>query len=69
MKPIMKFILFPVLLLMDSCIVQFIPETTGDQELLVVKGLITDQPGINTIKLSKSLPLGEIKETKPLKDC
>ena len=69
MKPIMKFILFPVLLVLNGCIVQFIPETTGDQELLVVKGLITDQPGINTIKLSKSLPLGEIKETKPLKGC
>jgi hypothetical protein len=69
MKQTLKFILFPVLLLINSCIEQFTPGSTGDQELLVVKGLITDQPGINTIKLSRSLPLGEIKETNPVKGC
>ncbi len=50
-----------------SCIESFIPETDEDLELLVVEGLITDKPEENTIKLSKSLPLGRKKVLKPLK--
>lgn len=52
-----------------SCIVQFVPELVEDQELLVVEGLITDQPGPNTVKLSKSLPLGTMSSAKPLGGC
>jgi hypothetical protein len=37
-----------------GCIVQFVPDLDEVQELLVVEGLITDQPGPNTVKLSKS---------------
>ena len=43
---------------LNSCISQFIPKTSEDKELLVVEGLITDNTDINTIKLSRSLPLG-----------
>jgi hypothetical protein len=57
------------LLLTSSCITQFIPETDEDKDLLVVEGIISDQPGINTIKLSKSLPLGSKTALKPLKGC
>lgn len=65
-----KYILFSsVLLVLNSCISQFIPETTENQELLVVEGLITDQPGINTIKLSKSMPLGIKSAAIPLTRC
>lgn len=66
---IFKIILFLIITLLTSCIVQFIPETEEDKELLVVEGLITDKPGINTIKLSKSLPLGGKSLAKPLKGC
>lgn len=69
MKAIQQIILFSFLLLLNSCIVQFIPETDEDKELLVVEGLITDQPGANTVKLSKSLPLGRKNVAKPLKGC
>ncbi|MCX6321002.1 MAG: DUF4249 domain-containing protein [Bacteroidia bacterium] len=69
MKNIQQIILFSFLLLLNSCIVQFIPETDEDKELLVVEGLITDQPGANTVKLSKSLPLGRKYVAKPLKGC
>ncbi|MFA5818560.1 MAG: DUF4249 domain-containing protein [Bacteroidales bacterium] len=69
MKNIQQIILFSFLLLLNSCIVQFIPETDEDKELLVVEGLITDQPGANTVKLSKSLPLGRKNVAKPLKGC
>ena len=68
-KPIQQIILFSFLLLINSCIVQFIPETDEDKELLVVEGLITDQPGTYTVKLSKSLPLGRKNVAKPVKGC
>ncbi|MDP3002734.1 MAG: DUF4249 domain-containing protein [Bacteroidales bacterium] len=69
MKNIQQIILFSFLLLLNSCIVQFIPETDEDKELLVVEGLITDQPEAYTVKLSKSLPLGRKNVAKPLKGC
>jgi hypothetical protein len=58
-----------LLLFIDSCITQFIPETSEDRDLLVVDGLITDQPGMNIIKLSASMPLGKPSLTKPLSGC
>jgi hypothetical protein len=56
-----------ILLLLGSCISQFVPQTTEDKDLLVVEGLITDQQGVNTIKLSRSLPLGVKSVAKPVK--
>jgi Domain of unknown function (DUF4249) len=56
-------------LLLNSCVTQFIPKTNETKELLVVEGLITDQPVANTIKLSSSLPLGIISVAKPVKGC
>jgi hypothetical protein len=53
----------------NSCIVQFLPETTEDQDILVVEGLITDQPGQQTIKISTSMPLGTRSTSKPLTGC
>jgi hypothetical protein len=50
--------LVSVLLLLNSCITQFIPKTSEDKEILVVEGLITDQPALSSVKLSKSFPLG-----------
>jgi hypothetical protein len=64
-----QIILLVILLLLSSCIAQFIPEVDEDRELLVVEGLITNKAGINTIKLSKSLPLGRKNLAKPLKGC
>ena len=64
--PLRIALFFAAVLLFNGCIVQFIPETNETQELLVVEGLITDQPGVNIIKLSRSLPLGGKIEAKPL---
>src|ERR1035437_9983428 len=58
-----------LILFLNSCITQFIPPTNEDKQLLIVEGLITDQPVINTIKLSKSLPLGTINTSNPLPGC
>ncbi len=52
-----------------GCITQFIPETDEIKELLVVEGIITNQAGGNTIKLSLSLPLGSKVNARPLKGC
>ncbi len=49
---------FLLLTLISGCIKQFIPAVSEDQNILVVEGLITDQPGHNTIKLTTSMPLG-----------
>ena len=62
--PGFKFI--AILILINSCIVQFIPDTEEEKELLVVEGLITDQPGPYIVELSKSLPFGKKSEALPL---
>ena len=54
---------------LTGCITEFVPETKEEKELLVVEGLITDQPGINTVKLSKSMPFGKKSEAKPFSGC
>ena len=58
-----------LLTLISGCIKQFIPAVSEDQNMLVVEGLITDQPGHNTIKLTTSMPLGLPSQTKPLPGC
>jgi hypothetical protein len=61
------FLLF--LLFLNSCIAQFIPKIDEEKELLVVQGLITDQDVTDTIKLSKSLPLGQVSAARPVRGC
>lgn len=58
-----------VALIISGCITKFIPETDEEQNLIVVEGLITDQPEIYTIKLSWSIPIGSKLAAKPLKGC
>ena len=69
MNHIKQIILFSVILIINSCISQFIPDASEEKELLVVEGLITDQPEINTIKLSLSRPLGQKNVATPLSGC
>lgn len=56
-------------MLAGSCVSKFIPEVNEANEMLVVEGMITDQPGINTVRLSRSVPLDERNAIKPLKKC
>lgn len=53
----------------SGCITQFVPETDEDKDILVVEGMITDQPETYAVKLSKSMPLGKTATLKPLKGC
>jgi hypothetical protein len=69
MNPKQKIILISFLLLLNSCITPFIPKTIDNKEMIVVDGLITDQPGKNTIKLSNSFPLGTGNTPLPIKGC
>lgn len=63
------FVLLISLIFFGGCVEKFIPETGEDKDLIVVEGLITDQPGQNTIKLSTSQPLGLRSEVTPLEGC
>ena len=64
-----QLIIISIFLLLGSCITQFVPDTEEVKELLVVEGLITDQNEVNTVKLSKSLPLGKKNVAKPVMGC
>jgi len=55
------------LLFTAGCTVEFIPEIDENREYLVVEGMITDQQRVNTIKLSRSLPLGKPLVRKPVR--
>lgn len=52
-----------------GCITKFIPETDEAQNLLVIEGLITDQPETYKIKISWSTPVGINPGIRPLKGC
>jgi hypothetical protein len=60
---------FLLILSVSGCVVPYIPEISDKEELIVVQGLITDQPGVNTIKLSKSRPLWNRETLANLKGC
>jgi hypothetical protein len=62
-------LLFLALISFYSCITEFIPETSADQDLIVVGGIITDQPGPKSITISTSLPLGGRSSAKPVSGC
>lgn len=53
----------------NRCITEFVPDIKEDEELLVVEGLITDQPEPYIIKISKSLPIGLKSDARPLSGC
>jgi hypothetical protein len=57
------------LVFLNSCITPFIPRSIENKEMIIVDGLITDDPGKNTIKLSRSLPLGISSTPAPVKGC
>jgi hypothetical protein len=59
-------VLFLFFLLMNTCVTEFVPDIKEDEQLLVVEGLITDQPVTDTIFLSRSLPLGLRKDVAPV---
>ena len=69
----MKFILclsaFVLLLTASGCVKKFLPESGTDPKLFVVEGLITDQPGSQSVRVSRSTPLGTQSELDPVIGC
>ncbi len=68
-RPYWLISMLALLLFFHSCVFNYVPEIHEDEKMIVVEGLITDQPGINTIKISKSLPLWRRELSYPLKGC
>jgi len=62
-------VLFFFLFFLNSCVARYLPKIDEVKELLVVQGLITDKNVTDTIKLSKSLPLGEKSVARPVTGC
>ena len=69
MKLLKNIILGQILLILGGCITQFIPELSENVEMLVVEGMLTDQPGGAKVKLSRSLPLGSQDDALPVWGC
>ena len=69
MKPLRIILILLILLNTDSCIISYVPQIGATDETLVVEGLITDQPGVNTIRISKSQPMWKSGIPKPLTGC
>lgn len=67
MKSVHFIILTIILLLSAGCTTEFFPDFDENKELLVVDGLLTDQNRVNTIKLSRSMPIGKPLVNKPVK--
>jgi hypothetical protein len=63
-------LLFLMCLLFNKrCIVPYDPGPLENEELIIIEGLITDQHEVNTIKLSKSLPLRKREYMNPARGC
>jgi hypothetical protein len=69
MKPIRLLIILVLIILAGNCITPFTPDTEEEKVMLVVKGIITDQYGINTVKLTTSVPLEKKNIEKPYRGC
>ena len=69
MKSIKYILPILILLLAGGCITRFVPEINESRETLVVEGMITDQPGKNIIRLSKSVPLASYGSVDPYRYC
>jgi hypothetical protein len=66
MKLRISILLVSILLVTGGCITRFIPDLKEEQNLLVVEGMITDQPETYAVKLSISQQLGKSNSIKPL---
>jgi hypothetical protein len=62
-------IIMLIVLPVNSCTYNYVPDIYDDDDLFVVEGVITDQPEINTIKISKSLPIWSGSYSRPVKGC
>jgi len=69
MKLYRSLLLLGIFLSASGCVSKFMPEIEESRELLVVEGMITDQPETNTIRLTRSMPLDKKTTLKPVLGC
>lgn len=69
MKTVRYITLIFLQIVVCGCVVNYVPVVNDYEEQLVVEGLITDQPGINTIKVSWSEQIWDRQFPRPLKGC
>lgn len=64
----MKFFVLAVsvLCMTGGCITEFEPETGNSDRILVVDGLLTDQPVANRVRLTSSMMIGELLNPIPV---
>ncbi|HSL85793.1 MAG TPA: DUF4249 domain-containing protein [Bacteroidales bacterium] len=55
-----------LILLSGGCVTEFIPEITDEKQVLVIEGMITDQPVANKVKISLSLPISDLTNPLPV---
>lgn len=62
-----KVILFiAAMLLLGSCVALYTPDINETSEMMVVQGMITDQNERDTIRLTRSYPMGYVREARPV---
>jgi hypothetical protein len=67
--PVNRYLIFLLLLLIcRSCIEPFEPDIRESQEVLVINGMITDQPGTHYVEISRSTPYNK-PFYQPLRGC
>ncbi len=69
MKYLRNLSAFILIITATGCIKQFLPETGTDPDLYVVEGLITDQPGSQGVRVSRSVPIGKSSDLVPINGC
>ena len=69
MKLSYSFIIIAIFISLEGCVSKFMPEIEESREMLVVEGMITNQPETNRIRLSKSVPLDKKTNIKPVLGC
>jgi hypothetical protein len=68
-KYIYHLTLLIIIEVISGCVTEFIPDIGVDPEYYVVEGLITDQPGRHSVKISRSIPLGDEAVFEPVLRC
>jgi hypothetical protein len=63
-----KYIILLFMLVLASCIDPFEPLIEERQEVMVIEGVITDQPGIHQVKVSRSTPYND-PSFMPVQGC
>jgi len=69
MKILRLFIFLLLIFLTGNCITPFFPEAEEEMDMLVVSGMITDLYGVNSVRLTRSVPLERENIERPYRYC